>query len=113
MAAPKHFNPKAGSPPYKSLFSNVTIAPAGSSLAFISTQWAADPTTGELMEGVENDYGKQSKIIWTNLTEILKELGVGMKEIVHVTVNFKLVISSYFCVPSSYEMGITPLIHFT
>ena len=44
------------------------------------------------MEGVENDYGKQSKIVWTNLVEILKELGVGMKEIVHVTVNFKLVI---------------------
>ena len=89
MSAPKHFNPKAGSPPYRSLFSNVTIAPAGSSLAFVSTQWAADPNTGELMEGVENDYGKQSKIIWTNLVAILKELGVGMKEVVHVTVNFK------------------------
>jgi len=44
------------------------------------------------MEGVENDYAKQSKIVWTNLVEILKELGVGMKEIIQVTVNFKLVI---------------------
>jgi enamine deaminase RidA (YjgF/YER057c/UK114 family) len=92
MATPKHFNPKAGSPPYKSLFSNVSIAPAGSSLAFISTQWAADPATGELMEGVENDYAKQSKVVWTNLLEILKELEAGMKDIVYVTVNFKLVI---------------------
>jgi len=41
------------------------------------------------MEGVENDYGKQSKIVWANIVEILKELGVGIKEIVHVTVNFK------------------------
>jgi hypothetical protein len=67
MATPKHFNPKAGSPLYKSLFSNVTIAPAGSSLAFISTQWAADPVTGELIEGVENDHAKQSKVVWTNV----------------------------------------------
>jgi enamine deaminase RidA (YjgF/YER057c/UK114 family) len=100
METPKHFNPKAGSPPYKSLFSNVSIAPAGSSLAFISTQWAADPATGELMEGVENDYTKQSKVVWTNIVEILKELGVGMKEIVHVTVNFKLVIRNGFRVLS-------------
>jgi enamine deaminase RidA (YjgF/YER057c/UK114 family) len=97
MTTPKHFNPKGGSPPYKSLFRNVTIAPAGSSLAFISTQWAADPTTGELMEGVENDYAKQTKVVWTNIVEILKELGAEMKDIVHITVNFKLVIHDRFC----------------
>lgn len=43
------------------------------------------------MEGVANDYGKRSKIIWANIVEILKEPGVGMKEIVHITVNFKFV----------------------
>jgi enamine deaminase RidA (YjgF/YER057c/UK114 family) len=111
MATPKHFNPKAGSPPYKSLFSNVTIAPAGSSLAFISTQWAADPVTGELMEGVENNYGKQSKIIWGNIVEILKELGVTMKEIVHVTVNFKLVPLSALPTGNIHEMVNIRLIH--
>lgn len=94
MASPKHFNPTAGSPPYRNLFSNVTIAPANCSLAFISTQWAADPTTGELMEGVADDYAKQSTVIWKNICGILKELGVEMKDIVHTTVNFKLVVVS-------------------
>jgi enamine deaminase RidA (YjgF/YER057c/UK114 family) len=89
MASPKHFNPKAGSPPYRSLFSNVTIVPPNSSLAYISTQWAADPATGELVEGVADDYGKQSSIVFTNITAILKELGVGMKDVVHRTVSFK------------------------
>lgn len=91
MASPKHFNPAAGSPPYRNLFSNVTIAPANCSLAYVSTQWAADPTTGELMEGVADDYAKQSTVVWKNICAILKELGVGMKDIVHVTVSFKLV----------------------
>jgi hypothetical protein len=89
MASLKHFNPSAGSPPYRSLFSNVTIVPPGASLAFISTQWAADPKTGELVEGVANDYRKQATIIYTNIVSILKELGVGTKDIAHRTVCFK------------------------
>jgi enamine deaminase RidA (YjgF/YER057c/UK114 family) len=88
MSSPKHFNPSVGSPPYRSLFKNVSIVPANCSLAYISTQWAADPATGELMEGVEGDYAKQSKVIWTNICGILKELGVGMKDVVHRTVSF-------------------------
>lgn len=47
MANLTHFNPKSGSTPYKSLFSNCTIVPPNTSLAYISTQWAADPKTGE------------------------------------------------------------------
>jgi hypothetical protein len=67
MSSPKHFNPIAGSPPYKNLFSNVTIAPTNYSLAFISTQWAADPSTGELMEGEADDYLKQRSAVWKNI----------------------------------------------
>jgi enamine deaminase RidA (YjgF/YER057c/UK114 family) len=88
MASLTHFNTTAGSPPYKSLFSNVTIVPPNTSLAYISTQWAADPTTGELVEGVAGDYAKQSKIIWDNLVAILKELGAEMKDVVHKTAYF-------------------------
>ncbi len=47
MADLTHFNPKAGSKAYKGLFSNCTIVPPNTSLAYISTQWAADPATGE------------------------------------------------------------------
>jgi enamine deaminase RidA (YjgF/YER057c/UK114 family) len=89
MSSIKFLNPTAGSPPYKNLFSNVAIVPPNTSMAYISTQWAADPKTGELMEGVADDYGKQSKIIWENIVGILKELGVGMKDVVHKTVTFK------------------------
>jgi enamine deaminase RidA (YjgF/YER057c/UK114 family) len=89
MANLKHFNTTSGSPPYRSLFSNVTIVPPNTSLAYISTQWAADSTTGELVEGVANDYRKQSEIIWKNIVGILKELGAGMKDVVHRTVSFK------------------------
>jgi len=88
MSAPKHFNTEAGSPPYKNLFHTVTIVPPNTSLAFISTQWAADPATGELVAGCEGDAGKQAKIIWTNISSILKELGVDMKDVVYRTVNF-------------------------
>lgn len=88
MASPKHFNLASGSAPYKNLYSNVSIVPAGASLAFISFQWAADPKTGELVAGTENDYGKQSAIIWANIMGILKELGVGLDAVVHRTVNF-------------------------
>jgi enamine deaminase RidA (YjgF/YER057c/UK114 family) len=85
----KFLNTTAGSPPYRGLFSNVAIVPPNTSLAYISTQWAADPKTGELMDGVADDYGKQSKIIWENIVAILKELGVSMKDVVHKTVSFK------------------------
>lgn len=89
MADLKHFNTKAGSPPYKNLFSTVTIVPPNTSLAFISTQWAADPATGELVEGVADDYFKQSAIIYKNITGIMHELGVEFKDIIHRTVSFK------------------------
>jgi enamine deaminase RidA (YjgF/YER057c/UK114 family) len=85
----KHLNTKAGSPPYKSLFSTVTIVPPNTTVAYISTQWAADPTTGELVEGVADDYGKQAKIIYENIVGILKELGCQMKDVIHRTVTFK------------------------
>jgi len=88
MSALKHFNTNAGSPPYKNLFHSVTIVPPNTSLAYISTQWAADPVTGGLAEGCEGDIGKQALIIWTNIVAILKELGVEMKDVVHRTVNF-------------------------
>ncbi|KAK0105471.1 hypothetical protein ONS95_004165 [Cadophora gregata] len=88
MAGLNHFNPKAGSKPYHSLFSNVTIVPPNTSLAYISTQWAADPSTGELVEGVEGDYFKQAQIIYQNIVAILKELGAELKDIVHRTVSF-------------------------
>ncbi len=91
MAGLQFFNPKAGSPPYKSLFSNVAIVPPNTSIAYISTQWAADPTTGELVEGVSDDARKQAKIVWANLVAILKELGCDMKNVVHQTVSFKSV----------------------
>jgi len=87
MASPKHFNTSAGSPPYKDLFSTVTVVPPGASLAYISTQWASD-AHGELAEGVAGDYGKQAAIVWSNVVKILKELGVGMKEVVNRTVSF-------------------------
>lgn len=89
MAGLQFFNPKAGSPPYKNLFSNVAIVPANTSIAYISTQWAADPTTGELVEGVSGDVRKQAKIIWSNIVAILKELGCDLKNVVHQTVSFK------------------------
>lgn len=89
MADLKHYNTTAGAPPYKSLFSTVTIVPPNTSLAYISTQWAADPATGELMEGTADDYAKQSKVTYEHVVGILKELGVGQKDIVHRTVSFK------------------------
>ncbi|KAE8454604.1 hypothetical protein EG329_000227 [Mollisiaceae sp. DMI_Dod_QoI] len=79
MANLTHFNPKAGSQAYKGLFSNCTIVPPNTSLAYISTQ---------LVEGTAGDYGKQSKVIWSNLVQILKELGAQMKDVVHTTASF-------------------------
>jgi enamine deaminase RidA (YjgF/YER057c/UK114 family) len=87
MAALKHFNPKAGAPPYKGLFSTVTIVPPNTSLAYISTQWASD-ANGELVEGTAGDYAKQVKITWEHVIGILKELGVDFKDVVHRTINF-------------------------
>lgn len=91
MSSLKHFNTQAGSPPYKNLFHNVTIVPPNTSLAYISTQWAADPATGELSVGTEGDISKQAKIIWTNIAAILKELGAEMKDVIHRTVSFMYV----------------------
>lgn len=88
---PKKFNTVAGATPYKGLFTKVAIVPANCSLAFISTQFACDPETGELPVGMEGDYAKQSAKIWEQIVGILKELGVTMKEVVHVTVNFSSV----------------------
>jgi enamine deaminase RidA (YjgF/YER057c/UK114 family) len=87
MAALKHFNPKAGAPPYKGLFSTVTVVPPNTSLAYISSQWAAD-ANGELVEGTAGDYAKQVKITWEHVIGILKELGVDFKSVVHRTINF-------------------------
>jgi enamine deaminase RidA (YjgF/YER057c/UK114 family) len=89
---PKCFNTVAGATPYKDLFTKVAIVPANCSLAFISTQFACDAETGELPVGMEGDYAKQSAKIWEQVVGILKELGVTMKEVVHVTVNFGLVL---------------------
>jgi len=87
MSALKHFNTKAGAAPYRDLFHTVTIVPPNTSLAYISTQWAADPATGELVAGSEGNAGKQAGIVWTNIAAILKELGAEMKDVVHRTVN--------------------------
>jgi enamine deaminase RidA (YjgF/YER057c/UK114 family) len=88
-SVPKHFNTTAGAVPYRNLFSKVSIAPAGCRLAFISTQWAADPVTGELIDGVADDYGKQSTIVWTNVCAMLRELGVTLENVVNGGVQFK------------------------
>jgi enamine deaminase RidA (YjgF/YER057c/UK114 family) len=85
---PKHFNAVAGAMPYKDLFTKVTIVPANCSLAFISTQFACDPETGELPVDIEGDYAKQSAKIWEQIVAMLKELGLTMTEVVHFTVNF-------------------------
>lgn len=92
MPSPTHLNTQAGAPPYKSLFSTVSIVPPNTSLAYISTQWAADPSTGELAEGVAGDYTKQAEIIWKNIASILKELGAEMKDVVYRTVSFAYVL---------------------
>jgi len=85
---PKHFNTVAGATPYKDLYASVTIVPANCSLAFISTQYACDNETGEVPVGMEGDYAKQAAKVMEQIVGILKELGVTMKEVVHVAVNF-------------------------
>jgi enamine deaminase RidA (YjgF/YER057c/UK114 family) len=89
MPEVKHLNTAAGAIPYKSLFSTVSIVPPNTSIAYISTQWAADAKTGELVEGTTDDYYKQSKVIWEHIVGILRELGAEMKDVVHKTVSFK------------------------
>jgi enamine deaminase RidA (YjgF/YER057c/UK114 family) len=37
---------------------------------------------------MEGDYAKQSAKVMEQIVGILKELGITMKEVVHVTVNF-------------------------
>jgi enamine deaminase RidA (YjgF/YER057c/UK114 family) len=88
MTSVQHINIKAGAEPYKALFSKVTIVPPNTSIAYISTQWACDSETGDLVKGTENDFGKQSKIVWENISATLKELGAEMKDVVHRTVCF-------------------------
>lgn len=85
---PKSFNTVAGAIPYKSLYTTVSVVPANCSLAFISTQFACDAETGELPVGMEGDYAKQSAKVMEQIVGILKELGITMKEVVHLTVNF-------------------------
>jgi enamine deaminase RidA (YjgF/YER057c/UK114 family) len=82
MSALEHVNPPGSAPPYKDLFSNVTIVPSGARLAFISSQWACD-SSGKLIEGGKGDHGAQAKQTWTNIMTILKGLGCGMKDVVH------------------------------
>jgi enamine deaminase RidA (YjgF/YER057c/UK114 family) len=89
--APKHFNTTAGAIPYRDLFKKVSISPADCSLAFISTQWAADPKTGELVDGVADDYGKQAEIVWTNVCDMLRELGVTLENVVNMKAQFRSV----------------------
>lgn len=84
----QHINTKAGSKPYKGLFSTVSIVPPNTALAYISTQWACDNETGELVQGTAGDYAKQVRITLEHVNGILKELGAEMKDVVHRTVCF-------------------------
>jgi len=92
MAEIKHVNPSSAVPPYRDLFSSVTIVPPGKSLAYISTQWAGDADSNVVHP---DDVQGQSKVIWTNIAGILKELGAGMKDVVHTTVTFRYALSLY------------------
>lgn len=53
MSSVQHLNTKVGAVPYKGLFSTVSIVPPNTTIAYISTQWAQDPETGELVKGAE------------------------------------------------------------
>ncbi|KAI9783657.1 MAG: hypothetical protein M1839_003505 [Geoglossum umbratile] len=78
----QHLNPEGSAPPYKNLFSNVTVVPPGAKLAFISSQWACNDKS-ELVEGGKGDYHVQAKQTWLNIMAVLKGLGCGVKDIVH------------------------------
>jgi len=86
MASAKHINPPSGVAPYHSLFHTVTAIPSGTSLAYISTQWAGDEASNVLHP---DNYREQSKVIWTNIAGILKEMGCSLKDVVHRIVTFK------------------------
>jgi enamine deaminase RidA (YjgF/YER057c/UK114 family) len=85
MSHPTHINPSSAVPPYQTLFSIATIVPSGSSLAYISTQWAGDADGNVLHAG---DYHGQSKVVWANVAKILKEMGCGLKDVVHRKITF-------------------------
>ncbi|KAH0562952.1 hypothetical protein GP486_002485 [Trichoglossum hirsutum] len=87
MSGLQHLNPPGSAPPYKNLFSNVTVVPPGAKLAFVSSQWASGPD-GEMVAGGEGNYFIQAKQTWTNIMAILKGLGCGVKDIVQKQVCF-------------------------
>ncbi|KAI9786477.1 MAG: hypothetical protein M1839_006937 [Geoglossum umbratile] len=82
MSGLLHVNPEGSAPPYKDLFSNVTIIPPGAKVAYVSTQWACD-STGQLIEGGKGNFHAQAKQTWLNAFTILKGLGCTMKDVVH------------------------------
>ncbi|KAK5017710.1 hypothetical protein LTR16_002114 [Cryomyces antarcticus] len=86
MSSVQHSNPSGAVPPYRDLFSSVTIVPPNTTLAYVSTQWAGDQDSNVLHP---DDYYGQAKVIWTNIGTILGELGAGVKDIVHRVVKFK------------------------
>ncbi len=89
MASLQRLTPhNVGAPPYKSRFSTVTIVPPNTPIAYISTQWAADPATGDMVTGGKGSYYHQAKQVWTNIVAILEELGVGLEACVHRQVNY-------------------------
>ena len=77
-----HLNPPGSTPPYRDLFSNVTIIPPGAKVAYISTQWACDET-GQLIPDGKGNHKAQAKKTWENVFIILKGLGCTMKDVVH------------------------------
>ncbi|KAI9783666.1 MAG: hypothetical protein M1839_003514 [Geoglossum umbratile] len=77
-----HTNPPGSTPPYRDLFHNVTIVPAGCKLAFISSQWACDES-GQLIPDGKGNYKAQARQAWKNVIVILEGLGCGMKDVVH------------------------------
>lgn len=101
MTTVKFFNPTTAPGPYKNYFHNVAIVPPNTSIAYVSTQWAVDPETGDLTEGVADDYGKQAAIVWTNIVKILRELEVELKDVVHKVVSFK-----YATIPKQSLVGV-------
>ncbi|KAI9765923.1 MAG: hypothetical protein M1840_007064 [Geoglossum simile] len=82
MSPLTNLNPPGSTPPYKDLFSNVTIVPSGAKLAYISSQWACD-SSGQLVEGGKGNFFIQAKQTWLNAFIILKGLGCTMKDVVH------------------------------
>jgi enamine deaminase RidA (YjgF/YER057c/UK114 family) len=86
----EHLNPSGAVPPYRDLYSTVTIVSPGTTLAYVSSQWAGDEESNVLFP---DDYHGQSKVVWTNIGKILKELGCGMKDVVHKGITVKYVLT--------------------